>query len=200
MNLDEAFGVAKKLIAEIEPRLAQIETEQDARLQIINRFLTEVLGWDFPDIRTEPHGPSGYTDYLVSSAGQRRLVVEAKRIGPLLIDTLNPEMRTYKVGGPALESASPGIQQAASYCLDHGVNYAIVTTGFVWIAFIPLPGSGISYREGIAFSFPNFKAIIDNFAVFYDLCSKEAVTLKHYNLHFAKAGGLSIDAFEPLGG
>jgi cold shock CspA family protein/energy-coupling factor transporter ATP-binding protein EcfA2 len=198
MHLDESFELAKKLISEIEPRLSEIENEQDARFQIINRFLTEVLGWEFGDVKTEPHGPSGYTDYLVSAGGQRRLVIEAKRNGPLLIDTLNPEMRVYKVGGPALASALPGVQQAASYCLDHGVNYALVTTGVVWIAFIPLPGTGTSFKEGLAFSFPNFQAIIENFAVFYDLCSKEGVALKNYNLHFAKAGGLSIAAFEPL--
>jgi cold shock CspA family protein/energy-coupling factor transporter ATP-binding protein EcfA2 len=198
MNVDEAFASAQKLITAIEPRLSEIETEQDARLQIINRFLTEVLGWDFADIKTEPHGPSGYTDYLLSSAGQRRLVIEAKRVGPLLIDTLNPNFRTYKVGGPALSSALAGIQQAASYCLDHGVNYAVVTTGVTWIAFIPLPGTGTSFKEDLAFAFPNFTAIRENFAVFHDLCSKESVTLKNYNLQFAKAGGLSIQAFEPL--
>jgi hypothetical protein len=101
----------------------------------------------------------------------KRFVIEAKRIGPLLINTLNPETRTYKVGGPALVSASPGIKQAASYCMDHGVNYAAITTGVVWIAFIPLPGSGVSYKDGIAFAFPTFKTILENFAIFYDLFS-----------------------------
>src|ERR1039458_9530951 len=138
MSLDNAFSRAKEMFEELEPRLAQIETEQDARLQIINRVLTEVLEWSFADLKTEPHGPSGYTDYLLSVSGQKRFVIEAKRIGPLLINTLNPETRTYKVGGPALTGAAAGIKQAASYCMDHGVNYAAVTTGVVWLAFIPL--------------------------------------------------------------
>jgi hypothetical protein len=85
MSLDDAFSRAKVLCEELEPRLSEIETEQDARLQIINRFLTEVLGWSFADLKTEPHGPSGYTDYLLSAFGQKRFVIEAKRIGPLLI-------------------------------------------------------------------------------------------------------------------
>jgi hypothetical protein len=82
--------------------------------------------------------------------------------------------------------------------MDHGVNYAAITTGVVWIAFIPLPGSGVSYKDGIAFAFLTFKTILENFAIFYDLFSKEGVSKKTYNLHFAKAGGLSITAFEPL--
>ena len=198
MSLDNAFSRAKEMFEELEPRLAQIETEQDARLQIINRVLTEVLEWSFADLKTEPHGPSGYTDYLLSVSGQKRFVIEAKRIGPLLINTLNPETRTYKVGGPALTGAAAGIKQAASYCMDHGVNYAAVTTGVVWVAFIPLPGSGVAFKDGVAFAFPTFKSILDNFAVFYDLFSKEGVAAKTYNLHFAKAGGLSFAAFEPL--
>jgi cold shock CspA family protein len=198
MNLDESFTRAKALCAELEPRLSLIETEQDARFQVINRFLTEVLGWDFAQIRTECHSSTGYTDYLISSDGQRRLVIEAKRIGPLLISTLKPTRGIYKVGGPALSAAGAGIQQAASYCLDHGVNYAVVTTGVVWIAFLPFPGAGVSFREGLAYVYPNFDSILTNYADFYDLFSRDGVSTKTYNLHFAKAGGLSATAFEPL--
>ena len=198
MALDISFERAKALCDELRPRLPDIETEQDARFQIINRFLTEILGWNFDEIKTEPHSESGYTDYLLSAEGQRRLVVEAKRNGPLLVDTLSPQMKVYKVGGPALMSAAAGIKQAATYCLDHGVNYAILTTGVTWIAYIPMPGGGISYKDGLAFVFPDFDAVLDNFAIFYDLCSRHGVVDKTYNLHFAKAGGLSISAFEPL--
>ena len=44
MNLDESFEKAKTLCKDIEGRQLDIETEQDARVQIINRFLTEILG------------------------------------------------------------------------------------------------------------------------------------------------------------
>ncbi len=198
MGVDGAFEKFKALREELKPRLSEIETEQDARFQIINRLLTEVLGWPFEDIKTEPHTASGYTDYLLSALEQRRFVIEAKRLGPLLIDSMAPGMRNYKVGGPALSSAADGIQQAARYCLDHGVNYAALTTGANWIAFIPMPGAGMSYQEGVAISFADLDAILDNFAVFYDLFSKEGVVAKTYSLHFAKAGGLSITAVEPM--
>jgi len=198
MALDEAFSKAEELLNELEPRLREIETEQDARFQLINRILVEICGWAYQDIKTEPHSASGYTDYLLSGMSKKRLVVEAKRTEKLTIDTLNPAMRTYRVGGPALASAMPGIMQAAQYCLDHGVDYAVVTTGVVWIAFRPFPGPSVSYAEGSAFVFPNFQAIRDNFATFYDLLSKEAVLARSHVLQFAKAEGLSLGNFEPL--
>ena len=190
MNIDEASSKAQKLFAELESRLPEIETEQDARFQMINRILTEVCGWEYQDIKTEPHSSSGYTDYLLSARSQKRLVIEAKRTEKLLIDTLNPNMKTYRVGGPALTSSLPGIQQAARYSLDHGVEYAVVTTGVVWIAFRTFPSLGVSYTDGNAFVFPNFKSILENFAVFFDLFSKQSIVDRHYILHFAKAGGL----------
>ena len=73
MSLDKSYEVAKALCLDIQERLSQIETEQDARMQIINRFLTEVLGWDFSDVKTEKYSEAGYADYLLSSGGRKRL-------------------------------------------------------------------------------------------------------------------------------
>lgn len=198
MGLDNSYKIAQALCSDIQTRLDKIETEQDARIQVINRFLTEVLGWDFAEIRTEKHSAAGYADYLVSSSGRTRLVVEAKRIGPILINTANQEMATYKVGGPALVSAMPGVKQAAAYCLDHGAAYAALTTGITWIVFLPFPVAGVPYREGSAFVFPTLDSILKNFAVFYDLLSREGVNQRNYDVHFAKASGITVEAFEPM--
>ena len=77
MSLDSSFEKAKLLCADIQGRIPEIETEQDARVQVINRFLTEILGWSFPDIKTEKYNVAGYADYLISSGERRRLVIEA---------------------------------------------------------------------------------------------------------------------------
>ncbi|MEI9994654.1 MAG: cold shock domain-containing protein [Rhizomicrobium sp.] len=196
--MDDALAKATALFAEVTDRVREIETEQDARLQLINRILVEVLGWDYADIKTEPHSPSGFTDYLLSATGQKRLVVEAKRIGTILVDTFNPRFASYKVGGKAIASAIDGVEQAAKYCFDHGVNCAVVTTGVAWIVFMPFPGAGVSFREGHAFVFPNFTAILDEFAAFFDLLSKSGAASRLYTLRFARAAGLSIAEFEPL--
>lgn len=198
MNLDSSFNAAIALCSDVQSRLDQIETEQDARVQLINRFLTEVLGWDFADLKTEKYSDASYADYLVSSSGRKRMVVEAKRIGPILVNTANRDMATYKVGGPALVSAMSGIRQAAAYCLDHGAAYAALTTGMVWITFLPFPIAGIPYTEGTAFVFPTLDSILKNFAIFYDLLSREGVTQRNYDVHFAKASGLTVEAFEPM--
>ena len=77
---------------------ANIETEQDARFQVVNRVLTEVLGWPFDAIKTEPHVESGYIDYLLLDGQRCRLVVEAKREASLLVSTKLPKASSYKVG------------------------------------------------------------------------------------------------------
>jgi len=197
MSLDQANSTFQKLLDDVSERLSAIDTEQDARLQLIDRLLIEVLGWDHAAIKTEPHSPSGYTDYLLTISGQPRFVLEAKRTGKALLDTLNPSYRTYKVSSPALSSASDGIKQAAGYCLDHGADFSVVTTGLLWIAFLPFP-AGKSYREGTAIVFPTLAAIRDNFAAFYDLFSKEGISTKLYKLYFAKADGLAVQQYDPM--
>lgn len=197
MSLDKSHSAFNAISTEVLGRLSSVETEQDARLQLIDRLLVEVLSWNHEDIATEPHSPLGYTDYLLKIGPQARFVLEAKRTGKVLLDTVNPSYRHYKVSSPALTSASEGIKQAAGYCLDHGVDFAVVTTGLVWIAFLPFP-SGKSYREGTAFVFPSLSAIRDNFALFYDLFSKEGVSKKLFKLHFAKAEGLAVQQFDPM--
>ena len=198
MSLDKSFEIAKALVEDVQPRQAQIETEQDARMQVINRFVTDVLGWDFSDIKTEKHSDAGFADYLISSSGRKRLVIEAKRIGPIILNTANPGLAMYKVGGPALAAAMPGIRQAASYCLDHGAGYAALTTGITWIIFLPFPMAGIPYTEGVAFVFPTLESILKNFALFYDLLARESVVNRTYDVHFTKASGLTIEAFEQM--
>ena len=198
MSLDKSYDVAKALVEDVQARLSQIETEQDARIQIINRFITDVLGWDLSNIRTEKHSDAGFADYLIASSNRSRLVIEAKRIGPIILNTANRELATYKVGGPALAAAMPGIRQAASYCLDHGAGYAALTTGIIWIVFLPFPTGGIPYTQGVAFVFPNLQSILENFAVFYDLLARESVENRTYDVLFTKASGLTIEAFEQM--
>src|ERR1700675_2652894 len=107
-------------------------------------------------------------------------------------------MATYRVGGPALAAAMPGIRQAASYCLDHGAAYAALTTGVTWIVFLPFPVAGVPYTEGTAFVFPTLDSILKNFAVFYDLLSREGVTQQPCDVPFAKASALTVEPFEPM--
>ena len=99
MNIDQAKNIFDSLYPNWVKNKDRIETEQDVRFQLIDRMLTEVLGGN-RDIRTEPHVDSGFVDYLLMAAGRGRIVVEAKRIDKLLIDTRSPKYASYKASGP----------------------------------------------------------------------------------------------------
>lgn len=197
MGLDEAFQNFRALLDEININQHSIQTEQDARLQIINRLLTEVLGWPFSAIQTEEHTSPGFADYVLREGSRSVAVVEAKRTSHLLLDTSNLELATYKVGGPALSSAGPAIQQALSYCARKGAPFAIITSGFQWIAFWALR-NGIAPDNGKAIVFPSLDSISANFAAFHDLFSRNGVNARHYQARINEAEGLVLTSVERL--
>lgn len=178
----------------------KIETEQDTRFQIIDRMLTEVMGWQHSDVRTEPHGPSGYVDYLLSRNKDDRhcLVIEAKKQGKILVDTQNPKQVNYKLGGPALKSAGEGIKQARQYCSDHGVRFAALTTGFEWVFFTALRTDGIPPLEGTAIVFPTLDSISENFATFHDLLSKSGFGQELIRVRLQEVEGLEVPHSDEL--
>ena len=78
MSIDEAQSAFNRLVEEWESNSQLIETEQDTRFQVIDRFLTEVLGWAYADVKTERHSESGFADYLLTMGQRNVLVIEAK--------------------------------------------------------------------------------------------------------------------------
>jgi hypothetical protein len=199
MNIEQAKEKFDQLYIELAEKNLLIETEQEARFQIIDRMLIEVLGWERTEIRMEPHTDSGYIDYLIASGGRNKLVVEAKRISIPLIATQQPGMSWYKVGGPALKFANEGLEQAKRYCTDKGVSFSALTTGHSWIGFWALRTDGVSPSEGKAAAFPSLESIQQNFAIFHDLFSREGVLNNLYQVHVYQAEGLQVhNNYEPL--
>lgn len=198
MDIDKAKLTLDKFYSEWVSNKSEIETEQDVRLQIINRILTEVLGWEFKDIKTESPVDSGYIDYLLRSDNRNRFVVEAKRVSKILVDTRNLKMANYKASGPALKSAQDGLEQAKRYCAETGVLFSALTTGFEWIGYWALRTDGKAPLDGKAIVFPTLESINDNFAIFYDLFSKEGVLKNLYQAHIHEAEGLQVHHSEKL--
>jgi energy-coupling factor transporter ATP-binding protein EcfA2 len=198
MNIDQAKETFDRLYPEWVSNKGNIDTEQDARFQIINRILTEVLGWEHKEIKTEPHVDSGFVDYLLMSGDRGRLVVEAKRVDRLLIDTRSPKYATYKASGPALQSARDGLEQAKRYCSDTAAPFAALTTGFEWIGFWALRTDGKPPTDGKALVFPTLETIRDNFAAFYDLFSRDGVLSNRYQVYVHEAEGLHVAHSEVL--
>ncbi|MHB8252940.1 MAG: hypothetical protein ACYDEV_04435 [Acidiferrobacter sp.] len=198
MNLDEAGGKFNELYPQWVANKDNVETEQDARFQVIDRMLIEVLGWERSAIKTEPHVESGFVDYLIRSKTRACFVVEAKRADKLVIDTKNPRFSSYKVSGPGLQSARAGLEQAKRYCLDTGTPFAALTSGFEWIAFWALRTDGRSPSDGKALVFPTLESIKDNFAAFYDLFSQEGVTKRLFQTYINSEEGLRVSHTEKL--
>jgi hypothetical protein len=64
MDVDAALQNARAIYADVSGRISDIETEEDARFQLIDRLLKDVLGWAYEDIKTEPPSESGYTEIV----------------------------------------------------------------------------------------------------------------------------------------
>lgn len=170
--VDDAYARAVALVKDVEPRMETIITEEDAKVQLVVRFLTEVLGWDHADLSSERKNDNGFSDFTLSDNGRLAFLVEAKRQGRLEISTSATTKQLYKISGPALKHCLEAIEQAASYCAPEGIQLAAVTDGTKWIFFKPyIPGENYKSKEAIVF--PNLQSIIDEFAAFYELASKD---------------------------
>ena len=186
VGLDPAFEKTKDIVDAAILNIQSIKTEEDTKLQIIIRIITEGLGWPFSDIGAEVKHDNGYSDYLVSNGGKPAFIIEAKRIGSLEIGiTESQRLRHLKISGPGLKNALPGIEQAAGYATQEGLPIAVLTDGSTWIIFKPfVPGENFKNKE--AFVFPSLSAVLTDFLTFYELLSKELFGKKTYNIIFDK--------------
>jgi cold shock CspA family protein/KaiC/GvpD/RAD55 family RecA-like ATPase len=171
MSVDSAFERAQAIITSVGDRIDAIRSEEDAKVQIITRIVTEVLEWSHEDISSETHHDNGFSDYLITDGEHKAFVIEAKRIGEISIGTASKFKGTYKVNGPVLKPAAVGIAQAASYCHPEGIPLAVLTDGIRWIIFLPWVAQA-SYKDKQAIVFPSLEAILAEFAMFYELLSK----------------------------
>jgi predicted type IV restriction endonuclease len=131
--MDAAFEIFSTIAKEALAQQEKIVSEEDTKIQIITRIVTECLGWAFTDIAAESAHENGYSDYLVSNDGKGALLIEAKRIGALDVSTAEKtRVRYLKLAGPALTKAMPGIDQAASYSMPNGLPVTVLTDGLSW--------------------------------------------------------------------
>ena len=179
-QLDDSFVSLKEIVTDATESMAAILSEEDTKLQIITRILTEPLGWMVKDISAERKHDNGYSDYVVTSSGRSAILLEAKRIGSLELPLANKgKCRALKLDGPALLKVKQGIDQAAAYASPYGIPVAVLTDGLTWIVFKPHV-TGEHFRNKEAYVFPSLEALQTDFSTFYDLLSKESIQGKHY--------------------
>ncbi len=192
MDIDIAKKNFERIFAEVSSYASTIITEQDTRLKIVNELIIHVLGWNKDEIRTEMHVNPGYADYIFTVSNRNRFVVEAKKVSSNLIDSKLRNKIHYKANSVALKSAQEGLDQVASYCVKTGVQFAALTNGMQWIGFWASRDDGIPPQEGAVMVFPDMDAINEEFALFYDLFSKEGVLNNLYKIRIREKEGLVV--------
>jgi len=183
-NLNAAESKFKMLMLDITGSLNEVESEEDCKIKIINRILTECLGWTYSQLSCENKHDCGYSDYILKIGDDPALVLEAKRVGVLGIDSaVTDKVKTLRISGSALKPSALGIQQAFLYASEEGIPLSVVTDGIKWIIFKTwVPGS--SYKDNEAYVFPSLESIERSFSVFYELLACESISNKIYNLLF----------------
>ena len=81
-EIDDAFERLNLILDEFDAGLLTCQTEADTRFRLIDRILTEVLGWKHNNIQAEASNPSGFVDYLLTNDGSLKVVLEAKKKQP----------------------------------------------------------------------------------------------------------------------
>ena len=198
MDIDSAYARFMQVKEEFEQNIEGVKSEQDVRFQVINRILTEVLGWHFREVRTEVKNEGGFSDYLIEASGRTRAIVEAKRVAEKLSDSRSQNVTYLNVGGPGLKAAQDGIDQATRYCTEEGVDFAILTNGTTWIAFRATRTDGVRPSEGKAIVFNTLDIVQENFAEFFHLLCREAVISKDYRALISEAEGFKLSPQENL--
>ena len=184
-NINIAEENFNLLYEQIKDDLTSISSEEDAKVKIINRIFTECLGWSFSSFSCENNHDNGFSDYILKINGNPELVIEAKRIGVLGVESaITNSHRTLKISGSVLKPSMNGIKQAHSYASEVGIPICIVTDGITWIIFKTWVQGG--YKEKEAYVFPSLESIKNSFSKFYELLSYENFSNKVYNIIFDK--------------
>ncbi|WP_231499647.1 cold shock domain-containing protein [Methylomonas sp. 11b] len=184
ITLDDAERKAIEIQNDVIKNFDKIKSEEDAKIQIINRILNECLDWPYTDFRAENHHESGFSDYILIDNQKPVLLIEAKRLGIFEIRTAEKnQVRHLKISGSSLKEAMSGIDQAASYSLANGIPITVLTDGITWIIFKTfIPGENFKTKEAIVF--PSLEAVISDFSHFFDLLSKQQFKKRVYNSIF----------------
>lgn len=193
--IDGAHERFVALAADVAEYINSVETEADTRFKIIDRILTDVLGWPHGEVSSEPKTETGYADYVCSVHSRSRLVIEAKKDGrPLGVQGARAG-GFFKLDGSVFrdQAAKEGIGQAIQYCGSKNAELACVTNGREWIVFRGNRlGDGLDTRAGLAVIFPNLVEVEVHFKLFYNLLSYESAGNFAYRPYFQEAEGQPI--------
>jgi hypothetical protein len=196
--IDVAHTALHKILAEFGVQAPTDQTESDTRLKLIDRVLTEVLGWSHSQIATERSDHDGRVDYILT-AGTEKVIVEAKRATTTFdLQTTGSARTSFKVSSPILRGGNAGaaMSQAEEYARNRGVALTVATTGLQWILFLASRTDGVRPSDGHAFVFYSGDDLLrsERFRLFHELLSRESVRSQFYRSHFLRLEGRLQDA------
>ena len=198
MSLDKAQERFSDILRDVTLQIDRIQNEEDTKIKIILRVLTEALDWSISNIDAERNHENGFSDFIISEAQNNAFVLEAKRIGSIDILTAETEkVRHLKISGPMLQNAQAGIDQVVGYALQCGISLAVLTDGIAWIIFKTFT-PGTSFKSHEAFVFPSLNAVLNDFSIFYELLSRTSLAKKLYAVHFDKLHNSRLLLSQPL--
>jgi len=155
----------------------QSANEAETRLRIIDEVLA-LLGWDKSEYNPERATSNNtFTDYLLTTDGERKLIVEAKRAGVIqpfdraVTQSQYKNSILYNHFGDQMQAL---LEQCRRYSSDCGVPFAVATTGVVWIVLVCFK-PGVDWGRVNALVFHSLDDISDRFNEFYALLSRDAV-------------------------
>jgi hypothetical protein len=130
----EASEIYDQINSQIGHQELQEANEAQTRFDVIDRIISELLGWRHGQVEVEvpDHGERlGYVDYILR-AGDRTILVEAKKIGAAFP---SPTKRAkLKLAGSILSRGEIGgaIRQAETYAIHKEADIVVVTNGLCW--------------------------------------------------------------------
>lgn len=159
-------------------------SETDTRCKIIDFVLKDVLNWQEPAIRREPHvEESGrYIDYLLTTT-KPAYIVEAKRSNVVFKLPSTSSRRVFKIGGVLAEDKAlkEAISQASDYARSKGISFCCVTNGAQYVFFRSQNDLGVPFRDQNAIVFSSIDDVVKHFLEFWNCLSFDSVAEgRHY--------------------
>jgi len=154
----------------------QSRNEATTRLQLINRIITECLGWDLEDCKAEESSNGQYIDYSLYCPSCL-LIIEAKKEDTYFELPLGSTNLKCDIGYFLRHAKDVGgaIQQAIGYCQKRGTPYGAICNGHQIIAFIGSRSDGYSPIEGKALAFDSYDMMEQHFLILWQCLSKEGI-------------------------
>lgn len=176
MSIDVESGLANFRLLRATEEAIRDRNEATTRFQVIDRLLSEVLGWETTDCACEVHRDGDYADYIVGNP-RRFAVWEAKREGihfalPAGLEKLVCKLETLRKADDRLRAA---IDQVQAYAQIHGLGVAVVCNGHQIIAFLGSRQDGIPPLEGNALCFTSWERMEKEFHALWNNLSKPGV-------------------------